>query len=208
MEKSNLIGYLTMVSNNNLVINFVIHVMILVSIALIYFLKDESKKKVVLNSSLLILFLSVTVNALIFGNPFHVITFSILTVFTGIELIRGNNGFIAPQINARTIIAMIIIMIGLWYPEFVEANVVSNLFVSPLGVVPCPTLLTALGLLNLYYPNVSKRQLIITTIFGIIYGFVGTFKLGVYLDISLIGAVLISIYSLIKLNYSTNRIQV
>ena len=198
MDSTSLLQYLSMVSNKNLFLNMGIHLLVFITIAAIYLLKDMKAKKCVFNGTILVLFLSVTINAVIYGNPFHAITFGIMTVMAGIGLARGENRIGAPQKNTRTIVAFIFVLAGLWYPEFVEAGIFGYLIMSPVGVVPCPTLITALGMLNLYYPDVNKKQFIVTVFFGIVYGFIGTFKLGVYLDLFLIGTVVYSIYNMIR----------
>jgi hypothetical protein len=53
-------------------------------------------------------------------------------------------------------------------------------------------------MLNLYYPKVNKPQFIVTVCFGIVYGLIGTIKLGVYLDLSLIGVVIFSICNIMR----------
>ena len=67
---------------------------------------------------------------------------------------------------------------------------------SPLGIVPCPTMLVSLGLMTLCYPNVNKPLYIAALVSAVVYGVIGTFKLGVYLDITLL---LLVIYSLSRI---------
>lgn len=205
MDKSSLLEYLSRISNNNLVLNIGIHLLIIASIVAIYLLKNVKIKKYVFNSLILALFLSVTINAIIYGNPFHAITFGIMTLMAVYELIKGENHVDIPQNDIRTIIAFIFIFLGFWYPEFAKTNILGDLILSPAGIVPCPTLLTALGLLSLYYPKVNKQQFIVTVFFGIVYGLIGTFVLGVYLDISLIGVVILAVFNMI--NYRTAKVK-
>lgn len=198
MDTKNLLEYLTIISNKNLLLNIGMHLLIIISIATIYLLKDMKVKRCIVSSTLLALFLSVTITAIIYGNPFHAITFGIMTLVAGFVVIKSKNILSIPQKSIQTIVAFMFILIGLWYPEFVKASVFEHFIISPVGVVPCPTLITALGILNLYYPNVNKRQFVVTVFFGIIYGFIGTFKLGVYLDLFLVGVVIYSIYNMIN----------
>lgn len=196
MDTKNLVEYLMIISNKNIFVNAGMHLLILVSMASIYLLKDMKVRKYVVEGTILALFLSVTINAAIYGNPFHAITFGIMAALAVYVLAKGKNMVTMPQQGFRTMVALLFIFLGFWYPEIVKANIFESLLISPVGVVPCPTLLVALGMLNMFYPNISKVQLIVTAFFGIIYGAIGTFKLGVYFDLWLIGATLFAIYNI------------
>lgn len=196
MASTNILNYLFMISNKNIFLNICIHILVIFAIACVYLLKNIKVKKYIFHGTILILFLSVTINAVVYGNPFHAITFGILTVIAVFQLVRGKNPIDMPEKGMKMIIAITFIIIGLWYPEFMNVNMIKYLMVSPTGIVPCPTLITTLGMLNLYYPKVNKLQFIVTVCFGVIYGFIGTIKLGVYLDLSLIAIAIYSIYNI------------
>lgn len=198
MNSTNILNYLTMVSNKNIFLNISMHLIVLIAIVSIYILKDLKIKKIIFNGAILMLFLSVTINAVVYGNPFHAVTFGILAITSAVEMFKGKNNVSTPQMGIKTIIAFISILFGIWYPELVNAGILEHLIVSPIGIVPCPTLITALGMLNLYYPNVNKMQFVTTVIFSIVYGFIGTFIFGVYLDIVLFGIVAFSVYNIIE----------
>jgi len=196
MDASSMLDYLSMVANKNLGLNMAAHLAVIVSIASLYLLKDLKVKKYIFNGTILALFLSVTVNAIIYGNPFHVLTFGILAVMAAVELIRGKNQVDTPKKSINTIIAYGFVFIGLWYPEFSD-SMFKALLLSPVGMLPCPTLITVLGMLNLYSPNISKLQFVVTVLLGTVYGVIGTFRFGVYLDVWLIVIVIYSIYKMI-----------
>lgn len=198
MDSTNILNYLTMVSNKSILLNLVMHFIVLLPLASVFFINNTKLKKVIFIGSIFVLYLSVSINALVFGNPFHLITFGILTVFTLIELFRGKMQIAQSQIRINTFIALVFILIGFWYPEFVKANVFQLLLLSPVGIVPCPTLLATLGLLTLGYINVSKPLYIAAVIMGAIYGIIGTFVLGVKLDAALLLLVAYSIYRLVS----------
>jgi len=191
-----MLDYLSMVANKNLGLNMAAHLAVIVAIASLYLLKDLKVKKYIFNGTILALFLSVTVNAIIYGNPFHVLTFGILAVMAAVELIRGKNQVDTPKKSINTIIAYGFVFIGLWYPEFSD-SMFKALLLSPVGMLPCPTLITVLGMLNLYSPNISKLQFVVTVLLGTVYGVIGTFRFGVYLDVWLIVIVIYSIYKMI-----------
>jgi len=196
MDASSMLDYLSMVANKNLGLNMAAHLAVIVAIASLYLLKDLKVKKYIFNGTILALFLSVTVNAIIYGNPFHVLTFGILAVMAAVELIRGKNQVDTPKKSINTIIAYGFVFIGLWYPEFSD-SMFKALLLSPVGMLPCPTLITVLGMLNLYSPNISKLQFVVTVLLGTVYGVIGTFRFGVYLDVWLIVIVIYSIYKMI-----------
>lgn len=197
MDSNRILNYLSMVSNKNIAVNLLAHLVVIASIVCIYFIKDMKVKKGVFNGTVLALFLSVTINAVIYGNPFHAITFGVMAAAAGIELVKGKNQVSIPQKGTNTVIAFVFMFIGLWYPEFVKVNMAASLLLSPVGIAPCPTLLTVLGMLNLYYPKVNKLQFAVTVFFGVVYGIIGTFVFKVYLDLSLIGIAAYSIYNMI-----------
>ncbi len=196
MDAEKMLNYLTTVSNKATALNLIMHLVVITAILTMFFVKNEKVRKTIVNSSILVLVLSVASNALINGNPFHIITFLILSVITGYVLFTKKSDFIVPQMSIRTLISFIFIAIGFWYPEFVNANKFELLFISPLGIVPCPTLLSVIGLLSLSYPKINKLQYSATIALGIIYGIIGTFVFKVYLDIALLIA---SAYGLINL---------
>jgi hypothetical protein len=196
MDSNNMLNYLFMVSNKNILLNVYMHLIVIAAIISLYILKSSKAKKNIFNGTVLVLTSSVTINAVVHGNPFHEVTFGIITIIAVVVLIQGKNPITMPQKGVRTIIAFEFIIIGLWYPEFVNVNIFKCLLVSPIGVAPCPTLITILGMLNLYYPKVNKLQFNVTVCFGLVYGIVGTIGFGVRLDLSLIGIVIYSIYNI------------
>lgn len=196
MDTKTLLDYLAMVSNKSLFLNFVMHLLVLLSMASIYLIKDARVRKYVLNSTLLILFLSVTLKAVIYGNPFHAVTFGTMVITEVVAMIKDKCPLHALKFNLRTFVSLFFILLGLWYPEFVKASASEYFLVSPVGAIPCPTLITALGILNLYYHSINRNQFIVIAFFGSVYGFIGTFKLGILLDLTLIGTVLFSIYNI------------
>ena len=75
-----------MVANNNLIINVTMHIVAIMALAAILIITKEDLKRVIFYITISILFLSVTINALFHGNPFHAVTFGILTLTSIIEL--------------------------------------------------------------------------------------------------------------------------
>lgn len=198
MDTKNMVDYLTMIANTNLYLNFGLHLFIISSLGFMFLLKGSNIKQYVIGGSILILFLSVTVNAMIFGNPFHAITFGILLMTSGymLVLMRKISMTWEWRTNFWTVISVFIIFLGLWYPELANVNRVESLLLSPVGVIPCPTLITALGIMNLFSTFINRKLFFITIVFSMMYGFIGSFRFGVYFDIILICAALLSLSTL------------
>jgi len=83
MDTKNLIEYLIIVSNNNLYLNLGMHLIVIASLISIFLLKGSKLRLYVLEGTVLVLLMSVTIIAVIFGNPFHAITFGIMSITAG-----------------------------------------------------------------------------------------------------------------------------
>lgn len=196
MDSIKMIEYLTKISNNNIYLNFCMHILVFGAIASLFFVSNGIVKKYLTNGTIFILCISVVINAVIGGNPFHIATFAILTVVVLVALIKDKKQIELPQKKMIIIISFVFILMGLWYPEFVDVNRIQSFFASPLGIVPCPTMITILGIMNFCYPKVNKAQFTVAIILGVIFGFIGTFKFGVYFDMWLIGIVIFSLINI------------
>lgn len=193
-----ILNYLTMVSNQNLWLNALIHLMVLAAVLVLIFGKNTKIKQWVVDGVICLLFISVATVSFVYGNPFIFLIMAVLTIFALIELRQGKNEFTTPKFNLHTLIAFTSIIIGFWYPHFVKANPIALLLVSPAGIIPCPTLLIVLGLLTLAYPKVNKTQYIITVLIGTFHGNTGVFQLKVFLDMAIIIVVGYAFFCLIK----------
>ncbi len=143
---------------------------------------------------------SVSILAWVSGNPFNGIVFGmfgLLLIILGLK-----NSFEKVKFPPLTykILAILIITYGLIYPHFLqESSFLHYIFVSPLGLVPCPTLSTIIGFAILFSGFLSKRWSIILIIIGSFYGLFGMFRLNVWLDSGLLLAniiLFIQIYSI------------
>ncbi|MBC2579676.1 hypothetical protein [Clostridium sp. DJ247] len=92
MDSINMLNYLSMVSNKNIFLNICMHLLVVFAIVSVYLLKNIKAKKYIFNGTVLVLLLSVTINAVVYGNPFHAVTFGILTVILTVTLIEQYNG--------------------------------------------------------------------------------------------------------------------
>ena len=197
MNAREILIYLHMVANNNLIINVTMHIVAIMALAAILIITKEDLKRVIFYITISILFLSVTINALFHGNPFHAVTFGILTLTSIIELYKNKSNIRMTNNGMNRAVGFLFIFIGLWYPEFVDKKILMLLLVSPVGIIPCPTLLTTLGLLTLMYQRGNRILCGMISLMGMIYALIGVFVLKVYLDISLLLLVLYVIYYLV-----------
>jgi hypothetical protein len=189
-----ILQYLEMLANNNLTVNLLMHMVVIAALLSLYLAKSFSFARHLFQGSICLLLLSVTIHAFIFGNIFHALTFGLFTLIALVQLARPKQDIKVNANRIQTVIALFFIIIGLWYPEFIEKNAVMLLLFSPVGVIPCPTLLSVLGLLTLTYPSSGKFQYGFAIFMGLIYGVIGIFVLKVYLDITLLILVLYAFY--------------
>ena len=73
------------------------------------------------------------------------------------------------------------------YPHFLVGPAASYLYASPAGLLPCPTLAIAIGFALLGNGLGSRPWSLTLAAVGLFYGLFGVFRLGVYLDIALVG---------------------
>lgn len=186
MNAQEILNYLEMLANHSLWVNISMHILVFMALFAIFSKTKEKLRRWIFQAVVSILLLSVTINALVFGNPFHAVTFGILALTSLVQLFVRKETIQITDSKRIMAIALFFIFMGLWYPEFVDKNALLLLVVSPVGVIPCPTLLTTIGLLTLIMPSVNKFQYLITILMGIVYGVIGVFVFNVYLDITLL----------------------
>lgn len=79
------------------------------------------------------------------------------------------------------------LVFGFWYLHWVESPVWLNAFLySPLGAVNCPTMVTVCGFLCLSQKPRSAVLEATVALMTLYFGFFGIFRLGAYVDVSLI----------------------
>jgi hypothetical protein len=86
------------------------------------------------------------------------------------------------------------ITFGLVYPHFINPDsIIKYLYISPAGLIPCPTLSVVIGFLLLYNGIGSQPITITFIVLGLFYGIFGVLKLAVYLDLFLLFGTIILI---------------
>jgi len=91
---------------------------------------------------------------------------------------------------------------GILYPHFSDNY--QLLFLSaPTGLIPCPTLLLVIGF-TLLFQQFSRPWLATLIVAALLYGFVGVFRLKVFMDVLLLfGVILLLLHKL--LGYLSER---
>ncbi len=147
-------------------------------------------------------FLSVSILALTIFNPVNGIGFAvvgIMLLYVSVKLSREKVQ-IAPW--WMLIVGAFMFGFGWIYPHFLDSSSpYSFLYSSPLGVIPCPTLLIGIGLALIMNGLDSRKVSLILGIAGVIYGLTGVAMLGVTIDLILLfGAMLILIFAFVGKN--------
>lgn len=187
------------ISNNYTMISIYWHIVIYIAIVIILIgLWRPSNRMAVMFLSLP--FFTVALLAWFSGNPFNGILFALLAIFCLVIGFRLSQEHIKYSSIFFRIPGILMILFGLWYPHFLEADSVwEYLYAAPTGLIPCPTLSIAIGVALIYNIFNSNPLKIILICFGFFYGLFGILKLGVYLDaVLLFGTVVLLIQRLRK----------
>lgn len=161
------------------------HVVLYILIAALIAQWKPSNKLFALILSILIL--SVALFAWISGNPFNGTVFSLAAIFLFLFGLRSNNQLIGYSRQPYVLAGMIMIAFGLIYPHFIEpGSIIQYLYLSPAGIIPCPTLSIVIGFLLIYRVFDSRLIALTLILLGLFYGLFGVFKLGVTLDLFLL----------------------
>jgi hypothetical protein len=153
-----------------------------------------------------LLFLSVALLAFSVLNFFNALVyFGLSVLLLRKSITTGDSRFELNKSITLTISAYAIILSGLVYPHFLDSDIFAYIVASPTGVIPCPTLLLVSGTSLLFVRPDDKSIFYILIPVNVVYGLIGIFVLGVYLDIILLGtAILQSVY--IIFNHKTLKV--
>ncbi|MCC6624248.1 MAG: hypothetical protein IT385_23555 [Deltaproteobacteria bacterium] len=95
-----------------------------------------------------------------------------------------------------------ILVYGLVYPEFVAvSHPIAWLWSAPVGLLPCPTLATVIGLTLVLSPTarLGRSYALVLAGAGLFYGVFGVARLGVVLDLGLVlGALALAASALVR----------
>jgi hypothetical protein len=131
--------------------------------------------------------ISVAVLAWSYGNPFNGALFTILAILIFVFALKTTDIRVSFSKWPFIVIGIIMIAFGFVYPHFIKANsLFEYLYASPVGLIPCPTLSILIGIILLFNPLGSPVISLSFIVFGLFYGLLGVFKLGVTLDLFLL----------------------
>lgn len=206
---SEILKALTLLANKYMIAAIAWHAL-LVLFLLLLFAKQKPSNHFA-GYFLTVLLFSVSIFAWIVGNLFNGVLFliaSAVLVFLTTKR-KADRVSINPNIWLRTIGTMIFLS-GFFYPHFLEQGFWSYLYAAPVGLVPCPTLLTITGLVLVFDTGQSKSWFVVLAVVDLFYGVFGVMKLNVYLDIILIAGAIALFFHIImtasfekRLQYST-----
>lgn len=131
---------------------------------------------------------SVSILAFAHGNPVNGASFAILAAVAC--LLAGRERGSAARLGRpfEIVAGAVVLSAGLAYPHFVSVDpawmVVAT---APFGLIPCPTLMALTGV-ALMAEGENIQWLMVLAAWGLLYGVVGAFVLGVWIDLVLIGA--------------------
>ena len=195
MNKEVILTYLEKISNGCLPVNFVMH-MAVIALVTVMIVKKGKLHKAYMIIPIGILVLSVLAHAIVYGNPFHMITFALFAV-SFLVFYKKNQTWMQLEASVLNGLAGIVILSGFWYPEFVHTGKIGSLLLSPVGVVPCATLLVTVGFFTLYSDYLSRGLCVAGVAMAAIYGIVGVFVLDVEYDVFLLAAEILLLVKII-----------
>jgi hypothetical protein len=130
---------------------------------------------------------SVAALAFAFGNLFNGWVFAVsVLALPGLAMNRDRRPVSRGLAWTRRI-GVAMIAFGWLYPHFLEGHATAYLYASPVGLVPCPTLAVAIGFALLGNGLGSRVWSLTLAAVGLFYGLFGVLRLGVFLDIGLVG---------------------
>ena len=127
--------------------------------------------------------LSVAATAWVSGNPFNGLVFLALSAALARAAFGLPGETLRIESHARTVRAAAVVAFGAGYPHFLRTESWAGYaFASPLGVIPCPTLVVVIGM-TLAIANLrSGAWAVPLFLSGLLYAAIGVFVLGVALD--------------------------
>ena len=144
--------------------------------------------------------LSVAIFAWITGNPFNGILFTLAFLSVLIISLKCSGTPVSTSSVLFIIAGIIMVAFGLVYPHFLETGSFTRyLYNAPTGLIPCPTLSLLIGLLLIFNSLGSTYLTLSFIVLGLFYSLFGVFRLGVHLDLFLLGGTLVLIAKYISM---------
>jgi hypothetical protein len=130
---------------------------------------------------------SVAVLAFAFASPFNGVMFAAATVAVLTFGLVGDPRPVARGAAWTWWAGVAMIAYGWVYPHFLDGPATAYLYAAPVGLVPCPTLAVAIGFALLGGGLGTRAWRLVLAVLGLFYGLFGALRLGVTLDVGLVG---------------------
>jgi hypothetical protein len=93
-----------------------------------------------------------------------------------------------PVVPALLVTGALLVVFGFVYPHFLATDSwAARMYAAPLGLLPCPTLSALIGVTLMFGLFREREWSPILASAGLLYGAIGAFRLGVAIDVVLIG---------------------
>lgn len=132
-------------------------------------------------------FVSVSILAWTTANPFNGTVAAVFAVLLAALSPRFSNVRFEPASRRFAWPGIALVAVGWSYPHFLYTDSwTAYAYAAPLGLLPCPTLITAIGLTLIFDLTRVRAWGVLLTLAGLMYGAIGVLHLGVVLDYSLL----------------------
>ena len=130
---------------------------------------------------------SVACVAIVFNNPFNGLVFGASALALTAIAMGGDRRLVSRGSAWARAVGVTAIAFGWVYPHFLQGDATAYLYAAPVGLVPCPTLAVAVGFALVGNGLGSRVWSCTLAGLGLFYGLFGVLRLGVLLDIGLVG---------------------
>jgi hypothetical protein len=121
------------------------------------------------------------------GNPFNGMLFALLAAALIATVASVTDAPVRLGSARMLALGLAFVLFGWTYPHFLRTESWTEyLYSSPFGILPCPTLSVLIGVTLMLGNSHTNRWSLTLAGVGLLYGIVGTFRLGVILDLGLI----------------------
>jgi hypothetical protein len=182
-----ILSALAMLSNKYTVVAILWHA---IFVFLLLFSLFEKQKKPNQSASYILCLPLFSVSALAWltGNLFNGMLFLLAAILLVALSIKERNAEVLVNSKWLKIIGVFVFLSGFFYPHFLYEGSWNYLYAAPIGIVPCPTLLTVTGFVLMFDIKQSKYWFVVLILLDVFYGLFGVFKLEIFLDLLLIAA--------------------
>lgn len=137
---------------------------------------------------------SVAILAGLTGNPFNAIVIGATALALGVTGARAPEGSLSSTRRPVFVAGVLTLAFAWVYPHFLEGQPTWLYIVAaPMGLVPCPSLALVLGVGLCAGGFSSRAWSVIAGAVGIFYGLFGALRLGVWLDLPLVAAAVLTL---------------